>query len=137
MALPIRPGNSSRQAVPPALYPAALELDSERLNGGLPWLSGELSQAAPACLKLILRVHNRAGIPIVEAHSQVEAGRQQITFSDLHPLGIEAYAHKTEAERAEIARRIWSRRAYATLTCLPLSQSVIWKKARKRQEHDA
>jgi hypothetical protein len=121
MALPIRPGRSSRQAVPPAFYPATLELDAEHQSGGLPWLSGELGLAAPACLKLILRIHNRAGIPIVEAHSQIEAGQQQITFSNLHALGIEAYAHKTEAERAEIAQRIWSRRAYGTLTFLPSS----------------
>src|SRR3954465_7403170 len=84
MALPIRPGSSGRQIVPPAMYPAALELDSERQSGGLPWLWGELGQAAPACLRLILRVHNRAGIPIVEAHSQIEAGQQQISFTDLH-----------------------------------------------------
>ena len=121
MDLSIRPGSSGRQVVPPAIYPAALELDSERQSGGLPWLSGELGQAAPACLKLILRVHNRAGIPIAEAHSQIEPGQQQITFTDLHALGIEAYAHKTEAERAEIAQRIWSRRAYGTLTFLPSS----------------
>ena len=121
MALPIRPGSKGRQPISPAMYPAALELDSEHDSGGLPWLSGELGQAAPACLKLILRIHNRAGIPIVEAHSQIEAGQQQITFRDLHALGIEAYAHKTEAERAKIAQRIWSRRAYGTLTFLPAS----------------
>jgi hypothetical protein len=121
MTLLIRPGNPGRQPVPRAIYPSALELDSERQSGGLPWLSGELGQAAPASLKLILRVHNRAGIPIVEGQSQIEAGQQQITFTNLHALGIEAYAHKTEAERAEIAQRIWSRRAYATLTFLPSS----------------
>jgi len=121
MTLPIRRGSPSRQPIPPAIYPTALELDAERQSGGLPWLSGELGQAAPACLKLILRIHNRAGIPILEAHSQIEAGQQQITFSNLHALGIEAYAHKTEAERAEIGQRIWSRRAYGTLTFLPSS----------------
>jgi hypothetical protein len=57
----------------------------------------------------------------VEAHSQIEAGQQHFCFSDLQALGIEAYAHKSDAERAEIAQRIWSRRAYGTLTFLPAS----------------
>jgi hypothetical protein len=66
----------------------------------------------------VLRVHNQAGIPIIEGQNRVEAGQCSFTVSELRPLGIEAYAHKREAERLQIARRIWSRRAYGTLTFL-------------------
>ncbi|MGH2524557.1 MAG: hypothetical protein ACRDH2_18785 [Anaerolineales bacterium] len=114
MALPIRvQTNAERSRARPPLR--ELRLDPEQHTGGLPWLHGELEAAAPKPLVLLLRVHNRAGIPLVEGHCQVRAGQRQVTFRDLRPLGIEAYAHKPEAQRIEVAQRIWSRRAYASL----------------------
>lgn len=63
----------------------------------------------------MLRIHNRAGIPIIEGQCYVAAGAQTFTFSQLLPLGIEAYAHVSEGEREQVARRIWSRRVYGSL----------------------
>ncbi len=74
-----------------------------------------------ARMRLTLRIHNRAGIPMIEGQTIVEAGQRTFMFSDLRPLGIEAYAHVSEAEREQVTRRIWSRRAYGTLEIQPLS----------------
>ena len=102
-------------------FPRELRYVEEHHTGGLPWLSGELGRPAPQPLALIVRIHNRAGIPIIEGQSQIEAGQRQFTITDLRPLGIEAYTHKREAERIEVAHRIWSRRAFATLTFQTIS----------------
>jgi len=64
----------------------------------------------------LVRIHNRAGIPIVEGTGTVAAGQREFTIAELRPLGIEAYAHKSEAERVEIAQRIWSRRVFGTVS---------------------
>jgi hypothetical protein len=64
----------------------------------------------------MLRVHNSAGIPIIEGHCMIEAGQRQVVFEALRPLGIEAYAHKSAAEQQAVARRIWGRRAYGVLS---------------------
>jgi hypothetical protein len=56
----------------------------------------------------------------LEGRGTLEAGQRQFTIT-VQPLGIEAYAHKREAERIQIAQRIWSRRAYGILTAQPFS----------------
>jgi len=73
----------------------------------------------------VLRVYNRAGIPIVEGQSQVAAGQRQFAFTHLRAFGIEAYAHRSDEERAQIAQRIWTRCSYGTLAFVA---------TRKRQE---
>jgi len=116
MTLPIRASKRHDRSITAAACPRELRCIEEQLTDGLPWLSGELESPAPQPLTLIVRIHNHSGIPIIEGQSQIEAGQRQFTITNLRPLGIEAYAHKREAERMEIAHRIWSRRAYATLT---------------------
>lgn len=100
---------------PPGTAQSMLAADPVHHTGGLPWLHGSLTQPVSAPCRLLLRVHNRAGIPIIEGESYVAADQQTFTFTQLRPLGIDAYAHVSEAEREQIARRIWSRRAYGTL----------------------
>src|SRR5690349_9842419 len=117
-SLSLRTRAHKGQPIAPAAYPQELLADPERQSGGLPWLHGKLGSAAPYRVALVLQVHNRAGIPIVEGRCEVEAGRRQFAFTELRPIGIDAYAHKSEAERADIARRIWARHAYGTLTVL-------------------
>lgn len=94
---------------------SVLTADTVHQTGGLPWLHGSLAQPTPAPCRLVLRIHNRAGIPIIEGQCYVAAGGQTFTFSQLRPLGIEAYAHVSESEREQVARRIWSRRVYGSL----------------------
>jgi hypothetical protein len=92
-----------------------LTADPVQHTAGLPWLHGSFAQPVVTPCRLTLRIHNRAGIPIIEGHCFVAAGQQTFTFEQLRPLGIDAYAHVSEAEREQIARRIWSRRVYGTL----------------------
>ncbi len=99
----------------------ALGFDTERDSAGIPWLHGEFPVMLAARMRLTLRIHNGAGIPMIEGQTIVEAGQRTFMFSDLRPLGIEAYAHVSEAEREQVTRRIWSRRAYGTLEIQPLS----------------
>lgn len=89
-------------------------------SGGLPWLHGSFRRPVPVSSRLVLRIHNRAGIPIIEGHCEIAAGEQRFTCTTLRPLGIEAYAHVSEAQRQQTAQRIWSRRVYATLQRYPL-----------------
>ncbi len=116
MPLPIRALKVHDGFIPAAAQPHEFEYDEAQRTDGIPWLKGEISVTPSQPLRLVVRVHNRAGIPIIEGEGQIEAGQRRFTISELHPLGIEAYAHKRETERVEIARRIWSRRAYGTLT---------------------
>jgi hypothetical protein len=78
-------------------------------------LRGELPAPAAAPMVVVLQVHNSAGIPIIESRAEVAAGHRSLLFADLRPIGIDAYAHKSPAERAQIAARIWTRRAYGTI----------------------
>ena len=98
------------------LFPAELSADPQQHTAGVPWLYGEIGLPAPTRLNVILRLHNRAGVPIIEGRAIVERGQQQLAFRDLRAIGIEAYAHAPEEQRVEIARRIWSRCVYGTLT---------------------
>src|SRR2546423_9975603 len=116
MSLLLRTITDVDRHLPERAYPHELDVDLLQDMGGLPWLSGRLNVAAPRPLRLVLRVHNRAGIPIIEGQSNLEAGQQEFTFSDIRPLGIDGYAHAREAEREQVARRVWSRCAYGTLT---------------------
>jgi hypothetical protein len=98
----------------------ALQIDPEEATDGLPWLTAQLRRPAVRPVSVTLRIHNQAGIPIIEAQTEVAAGAATLTFCALKPLGIEAYAHAPEERRLEVARRVWSRRAYAILRCHPL-----------------
>ncbi len=94
---------------------AQLEIDSAQTVNGFPRLKGELVTAAPEPLNINLRIHNQAGIPIIEGQSSIKAGERKFIFTQFHALGIEAYAHVSAAERLTISKRIWTRSAYATL----------------------
>jgi hypothetical protein len=112
--LPIRV-TVSPDELPAKSYPSALSIDANRAAAGLPWLEGGLKTAAPQRLTLRLRIHNRAGIPIIEGLTEVQAGERRFVFQELRAIGIEAYAHKNDGERIQIAQRVWSRRTYGTL----------------------
>jgi hypothetical protein len=109
--LPIRTRKTDSDT---ALLPAALSVDEARGASGLPLLRGELPAPAPATLAVALQICNSAGIPIIEGRASVAAGEREILFADLRPIGIDAYAHKPVDERAQIAERIWTRRAFGT-----------------------
>jgi hypothetical protein len=94
-----------------------LSIDAEHTTAGLPWITARLPQAVAATVVVTLRIHNKAGIPIIEATTELSSGADQVTFTTLNPLGIEAYAHAPEDRRLEVAQRVWSRRAYATVQC--------------------
>jgi hypothetical protein len=96
-------------------FPAELSTDPQQHSGGVPWLYGELGLPASVRLNVILRLHNRAGVPVIEGQTIVDRGQRQLAFRDLHAIGIEAYAHASEEQRVQIARRIWSRCLYGTL----------------------
>jgi hypothetical protein len=97
------------------LLQAELSADPQQHTAGVPWLCGEIGMPAPHRLNLILRLHNSAGIPVIEGQTIVEAGQRQVTFRELRALGIEAYAHVGDEQRVQVARRIWSRCVYGTL----------------------
>lgn len=120
LTLPIRVSKKNDSLIPLNAPPRELQVDPERRTHGLPWLYGEFSTTVPQGLILGLKIHNQAGIPIIEGQSRVEAGQKQFIFTELHAIGIEAYAHLPELERQQISDRIWSRRAYGTLTFLTL-----------------
>lgn len=96
MRLVIRSFRDQKQ---PIAYPQELEVTSDQTPDGLPWLCGELENPAPRELTLLLRIHNKAGIPIIEGQSRVEGGQKQLVFSELRMFGIEAYSHLSETER--------------------------------------
>ncbi len=121
LTLKIRPASNMHRATSFMSLPSDLHWDSEHCTAGLPWLHGELTDAPAEQLRMTLRVHNRAGIPVIEGHTIVEAGQRTFIFSELRPYGIEAYAHVSEAEREQVAQRIWSRRAYGTIEIQPHS----------------
>lgn len=98
-----------------AYLPNTLLVDEQIGPAGLPLLRGELPAAAPARLLVVLQVRNSAGIPIIEGQTSVAPGDRTVLFAELRPIGIDAYAHKSDAERTQIAERIWTRRAYGTL----------------------
>ncbi len=118
VVLPIRSSTGTRGRAILNISAQGLWCDSEMQTEGLPWLHGELAIAAPRRLDLVLQVHNRAGIPIIEGYSSVETGQRQFTFVDLHAVGIEAYAHASVAQRLQVAQRVWSRRSFGTLRLL-------------------
>jgi hypothetical protein len=98
-----------------AELPQTLVVDDSDDHDGIPPVTGELPRSAGRPLRLLLRVHNAAGVPIVAGETRVDAGATRIEFRDLRALGIEAYAHVPAEERARITRRIWSRRAYGVI----------------------
>jgi hypothetical protein len=115
MTLPIREERSSVSLLPRGTLPAALGVDDQQQTDGIPWLRCQLRAAAPAPVGLLLRIYNRAGIPIIEGRAELEAGATEAVFREVRALGIEGYAHRSAAERAQVAERVWQRRAYATL----------------------
>jgi hypothetical protein len=119
MKLPVRSCITHRPAPALALAAAELEADPERQTDGLPWVSGTFDRSAPTRLSILVRMHNRAGIPIVEGRCELEANTRQFTVRALSPLGIEAYAHASESQRLEVRRRVWSRCAFCTLEVRP------------------
>jgi hypothetical protein len=121
MILQVRPHQPNHHLIPLSAYPSQLQPDNAGHPGGLPWLGGELGIAAPQPLSLRVRVLNRAGIPVMEGYGTIQAGQQSFFITELQPIGIEAYAHKSEAERAKIAQRIWSRCTQAVLRVIPIT----------------
>jgi|GEM_PF-2948194 len=117
MQLPIRAGRGAEQFV--QNYPSALDIRSEQSSTGIPSLWGTLDVPAAQPVVVTLKIHNQAGIPIIEGRTQIERGERQFSFHNLQPLGIEAYAHKSDVERVQIGQRIWSRGVYGTLTFQP------------------
>lgn len=115
--LPIR--SLSGRPIPAIPLPDVLQIDAVDPIGGLPQLRGQLSVAPAAGLMLVLHIHNSAGIPIIEGRAQLSPGDHTVLFADLRPIGIDAYAHKTAAERAQIAARIWTRSVYGTVQMRP------------------
>lgn len=115
LVLPLHIERTSSWFIPPAAYPGQLQIDTEHQTEGNPWLYGAFGVAVSHNLVLKLRIHNQAGILIIAGESTLEAGTQHFIFRALYPLGIEAYAHKPEAERIQIAHRIWTRAACGTL----------------------
>ena len=95
--------------------PNALQVGPAQGESSLPTLAADLRTHTTVVLHLLLNIHNSAGIPIIVAQVSMAAGERRMIFNDLRPMGIEAYAHKPAAEQAQIAQRIWSRRAYVTI----------------------
>jgi len=82
--------------------------------GRLPALRCVLPRPATERVSLVLRVHSRMGIPFATASIEVQPGDQAFEALALTVLAMEGYSHLGRAERAEIERRVWSRRAFAT-----------------------
>lgn len=97
-------------------FHAELSTDPQQHTGGVPWLYGQIGTPPSQRLIVILRLHNSAGIPVIEGQAIVEAGQREVAFRDLRAIGIEAYAHAGDEQREQVARRVWSRCAYGTLT---------------------
>jgi hypothetical protein len=116
MILALRIPKQHSQLLPRHIYPSELQIDEEHSSNHLPWLCATFKAELSQSVDLIVRVHNKAGVPIIEGKSRLEAGQKQVVFDTLQPLGIEAYAHYTDEQRAAIVQRIWSRRAYCTIT---------------------
>jgi hypothetical protein len=109
-----------RTTEPPLTGITVLQIDAVPQPNGLPGLTAQLARPTGHAFIVTLRIHNQAGIPIIEAHSRLAAGADTLIFSELTPLGIEAYAHAPAERRLEVAQRVWSRRAYAVLRCSPM-----------------
>ncbi|HMQ29565.1 MAG TPA: hypothetical protein PKD53_02510 [Chloroflexaceae bacterium] len=92
-----------------------LTADPELHTDGVPWVYAELLAPAHRPMAFVLRLHNTAGIPVIDGRGEVAAGETRVAFRALRALGIEAYAHAREEQRLEVARRVWSRCAYGTI----------------------
>lgn len=116
ITLPVRSQSTRGSSTRLAVLPVELRADPGQHTAGLPWLAGELGAPASQPLTLLVKVMNRAGIPIIEGRTEVMAGERSFVFRDLRALGIEAYGHFKDAGREQIGQRVWSRRSYAVLT---------------------
>jgi len=84
MSLPIRPAaGCALPGLPPELA------EDPGAGDGLPWLRGTLANPLSQAITLRLRVHNSAGIPILEGCGSLAAGHTELVVSDLRPLGSE------------------------------------------------
>ena len=84
--------------------------------GALPSLRSLLSHPQAATVTLLARVHSNAGIPLSSAVCRLEPGDTMLRTPPLVPLAMEGYAHLKPEGRLGVLRRVWSRRAYVTLT---------------------
>src|SRR5579859_7750420 len=79
MNLPVR----SWMVHPPvpalALMGNTLEADPAQETNGVPWVSGTFDRPVAHRLTILVRLHNRAGIPIIAGRSIVEVGAQDFT----------------------------------------------------------
>jgi hypothetical protein len=110
--LPIK---ETSQTVKQLRLAATVDILTEHTLYGLPVLCVNLVLPATNPVDLLLYIHNKAGIPIISAQGHIKSDERQIVFRQLIPVGIEAYRHKPMAEQEQVAQRIWSRRAYATI----------------------
>jgi hypothetical protein len=96
----IRSWYIDHNAIASAALPRELHPDPEHANGGIPHLHSILTHPATCALHMIVRLHNQAGIPIIQGHATVAAGERQCSIHDLVVLGIDAYQQKC-VERIE------------------------------------
>lgn len=88
----------------------------EDATSGLPSLRSALSRAQSEPLSLRVRVHSKAGIALASAVCRLGPGDTALDTPPLEALAMEGYAHLKPEARLGVLRRVWSRRAYVTLT---------------------
>jgi hypothetical protein len=82
----------------------------------MPTLRCVLARPATSKASLLLQVHSRAGIPLAAAVVGVAPGDRAFETPPLAMLAMEGYAHLAPGARRAVERRVWSRRAYVTVT---------------------
>jgi len=83
----------------------------------MPMLHGSLVRPLSSPLRLLLRVHSSAGIPLASVIVEVSAGDGSFQTPPLAVLAMEGYAHLAPAARRAVEQRVWSRRAYVSVAC--------------------
>jgi hypothetical protein len=63
-----------------------------------------------------LTVHSRAGIPLASAVVSISPGDRLLESSSMALFAMEGYTHLARRERQLVERRVWSRRAFATVS---------------------
>ena len=85
-------------------------------QGAAPAVRCNWERPASADTSFVLRVHATSGIPLATSPVSVFRGDRAFEARQLSFVAMEGYSHLTPVERRQVEDRVWSRRAYATVS---------------------
>ena len=86
-----------------------------RTEGTLPYVRCRLARPITTRVVVTVRVHTRAGIPLAWASAEVNPG-DRVFEAPMALLAMEGYSRLGRRARQDVEYRVWSRRAFATVS---------------------